>query len=193
MAVRTHVVAAWISEYLAPPQMLLAGLLFLGLGGPFPLAAVSAAVAAVFAVGLPRLLVQWGVDQGWLSDPHLSQRRQRVLVLPGAMVCVTVGLSLLVAIHAPRSLVRSLVAILVGAAVVLAVTTVWKISLHTGAVAAVATVLALSVDPWWALTIAVAVPVAWSRVVLRRHSPAQAVAGALLTPLTTVLTFHFFR
>jgi membrane-associated phospholipid phosphatase len=190
---RTRAMACWISEYLAPPQVLLLGLTLLGLAGPFPLGLVSAAVAALFSAGLPRLLVHWGVQQGWLTDPTLSQRRQRVIVLPAVMVCVAVGLGVLVAIHAPRSLVRSLAAILVGGAVILAITTVWKISLHTGGVAAVATALALTVNPWCALALVVTVPVAWSRVALRSHTPAQTLAGALLTPLTTVLTFVFIR
>jgi 5'-nucleotidase len=69
---------------------------------------------------------------------------------------------------------------------IFAITTVWKISVHSAAAAATATLA------WWLigtpLPLLVGVPIiAWSRVRLQRHSVAQTVAGASLG-ITTVLT-----
>jgi membrane-associated phospholipid phosphatase len=63
----------------------------------------------------------------------------------------------------------------------------WKISLHASSVASAVTLLATLygtvVLPAYLLVVAVG----WSRVVLRRHTIAQVVAGTLLSIALTIL------
>jgi membrane-associated phospholipid phosphatase len=64
--------------------------------------------------------------------------------------------------------------------IIFTVTLRWKISVHTAS-AAGATLIILRVIGLAAAPLVVTIPlIAWSRVKLRRHTPAQTIAGALL-------------
>ncbi|MBI2979613.1 MAG: hypothetical protein HYY41_02130 [Chloroflexi bacterium] len=68
----------------------------------------------------------------------------------------------------------------------------WKISLHTALVAASVTMLVMLYG--WIATITVAlVPlIAWARIELKYHSPAQVATGALLAVLIAVIVLYPF-
>jgi membrane-associated phospholipid phosphatase len=68
-----------------------------------------------------------------------------------------------------------------GAVTALAITLVWKISLHAG-VAASAAVCAGMLFGWWFAPVSVALvaAVAWSRVHLKDHTLAQVVVGSIV-------------
>jgi membrane-associated phospholipid phosphatase len=95
-----------------------------------------------------------------------------------------------VALDAPRQLVALVVAMLAGLAATLLVTLWWKLSVHTAAASGTVAVLALAFGPTLTLTAPTVALVAWSRVRLGDHTPAQTMAGAALGGLvaTTVLT-----
>lgn len=76
-------------------------------------------------------------------------------------------------------------------AVATAITLVWKISVHVGVVAGIIAVFTLLFG-WQALVLAPLVAlVAWARVALGDHTPAQTVAGGLLGALVGASTFRF--
>jgi membrane-associated phospholipid phosphatase len=68
----------------------------------------------------------------------------------------------------------------VGLSVALAITFVWKISIHVAVAFGAVVILALVFGPWLYLTGVAAVAVAWSRLVLRAHTAAQVIGGALV-------------
>ena len=59
------------------------------------------------------------------------------------------------------------------------ITFYWKISIHSVGVAGPAMALSVVFWPWGLLYFLLLPPIAWSRYVLKRHTPAQLVAGAL--------------
>ena len=68
----------------------------------------------------------------------------------------------------------------------------WKISLHTAFVAALATVLILLYG-WIAAISIVLVPlIAWARIELKQHSPAQVIVAALLITSIVATAFNLF-
>jgi membrane-associated phospholipid phosphatase len=80
----------------------------------------------------------------------------------------------------PRSLAMGTTAILLLVSVALALNKTIKVSLHTGFSVFVACVL-LSMQPLLALfAFALAIAVAWSRVVLRRHTMREVMMGGAL-------------
>jgi membrane-associated phospholipid phosphatase len=53
--------------------------------------------------------------------------------------------------------------------------------------------LALALSAWWWCGLAVVAVVSWSRVVLRDHTAAQTVVGALVGAVTAGLVFSWAR
>ena len=69
------------------------------------------------------------------------------------------------------------------------ITLYWKISIHSVGVAGPAMALSVVFWPWGLLYFLLLPPIAWSRYVLKRHTPAQLVAGALTGFVITGIVF----
>jgi membrane-associated phospholipid phosphatase len=82
---------------------------------------------------------------------------------------------------------------LTGLAATLLVTLWWKLSVHTAAASGTVAILALTFGPALTLTIPTVALVAWSRVRLGDHTPAQTVAGAALGGLVATTVFIALR
>lgn len=72
------------------------------------------------------------------------------------------------------------------------VTTVWKISLHAATIAGLSSLLVAYQGVWFALGYLVLVPVIWSRLQLKQHSPNQLIAGTILGAGLTLVAAWFF-
>ena len=68
----------------------------------------------------------------------------------------------------------------------------WKISLHTAFVAAAATLLIIVYNPVGAWTLVLVPLVAWARIEMKLHSPAQVTSGALLAAAIALIVFWCF-
>jgi membrane-associated phospholipid phosphatase len=78
---------------------------------------------------------------------------------------------------------------LASVAVLAAITTVWKISIHCAVASGSVAILALSFGPLVLPAYALVALLGWSRVVLKDHTVAQAVAGAVLGAGAAVLAY----
>ena len=78
---------------------------------------------------------------------------------------------------------------LASVALLAAITTVWKISIHCAVASGSVVILALSFGPLVWPAYALVVLLAWSRVTLRDHTVAQVVAGAVLGALAAVVAY----
>ena len=78
---------------------------------------------------------------------------------------------------------------LVSVALLAAITTVWKISIHCAVASGAVTMLALIFGPWVVPAYALVALTAWSRVVLRDHTTAQVVAGSILGALAAIASY----
>ncbi|MYW03335.1 phosphatase PAP2 family protein [Streptomyces sp. SID3343] len=167
-----------VTEALAP-QYIVMGLLLLVGAITSGWSGVGWAVWAIlFAAVLPLALVKVGIRRGRWADRHLSKRAQRMRVMPVVVALVAIGLASMLVLGAPHDMVLLVVVMVVTLLALTAVTTVWKISVHTTVMTGAVTQTAYALGPWWAFA-AVLVPlVAWSRVVLRAHTFAQTVVGA---------------
>lgn len=137
-------------------------------------------LAALFAAGLPLAYVLRGVRRGQFSDHHIGAREHRRLPLVVGSVSVGVGLSLLALVGAPRELLALVAAMLVGLTATLAVTSWWKISIHTSVVAGALVIATLTFGTRFLLLLPAVAVVGWSRIELDDHTPAQVAAGAAL-------------
>lgn len=138
------------------------------------------AVTAFFAGGLPYAILLLGIRRGHLGDRHIRERSERPTMMAIGLVSVTVGLLLTWWLGAPRALFALVAAMLAGIAVTLAITAFWKISIHTATAAGTLAVLVIEFGPALWATLAIVAALAWARVVLRDHTPAQVTAGAVV-------------
>jgi len=137
-------------------------------------------LAALFAAVLPTLFISHGIRRGRWSDRNVGARRPRLIVLAFITWSVAAGLILLVAAGAPRMLTGYLAFMLASVAVLAAITTVWKISIHCAVASGSVAVLALTYGPPVLAGYALVALLGWSRVALADHTAAQVVAGSVL-------------
>jgi hypothetical protein len=146
-------------------------------------------VAALFAGVLPAAFIGYGVRRGHWSDRNVGARRPRLLVLAFIMASVAAGLILLIVGGAPRILTGYLAFMLASVAVLAAITLVWKISIHCAVASGSVTILALIYGPLVLPGYALVALLAWSRVALKDHTVAQAVAGSVLGAAAAALAY----
>ena len=150
-------------------------------------------LAAIFAALIPFLYILRGMRRRRLTDHHVRVRRQRAGPLAVALGSVLVGWLLLAVWGAPRDLVALVGAMACGLASAALVTLVWKISLHSAVSAGAVTILVLVLGPVSVVLAPFVALVAWARVDLGDHTPAQAVAGVGLGALVAATVFSLLR
>jgi membrane-associated phospholipid phosphatase len=146
-------------------------------------------VAAFFAAVLPTLFITRGIARGRWDDRNVGAKRPRLIVLAFILASVAAGLLVLAALGAPRQLTWYFGCMLGSVAVLAAITTVWKISIHCAVASGSATILSLMFGPPLTLTYLLVALTAWSRVELKDHTTAQVIAGAVLGALAAALTY----
>jgi membrane-associated phospholipid phosphatase len=172
--------ATWVTEVFQPPVVVSIQLLISPLAEPgFPGTIGFGALAALFVCVLPLIVLLVLVRLGKVTDHHVSDRRQRAPVLLMSLACIAVGLLVLAAAGAPHSVIAMVLAVVGGVAVLAAVSPFWKMSGHAAAMSCAAVVSVLMLGAAWAPLLVLVPAVCWSRVVLRAHTLAQVVAGAL--------------
>jgi membrane-associated phospholipid phosphatase len=150
------------------------------------LISIAISVLPVFTV------VVYLVRHQKLDGIFVNPRRQRNKVYLLASACAVVGCVLLSYLGAPMLLVATFVAGLVAIVIFMGINLMWKISLHTAFVAASVTVLIIVYGTAGAPTTVLLPPVAWARIELEHHSPAQVATGALLSAVIVVIVFYLF-
>ena len=146
-------------------------------------------LAAFFAAVLPTLFITRGIRRGRWDDRNVGAKRPRLIVLAFILTSVAAGLTLLVAFGAPRELTGYFGCLLVSVAVLAAITTVWKISIHCAVASGSVTILALLFGPSVVPAYLLVALTAWSRVALKDHTAAQVIAGSLLGARAAVITY----
>lgn len=152
------------------------------------MALLYTAITLLFTSIGPLLYILVGVRRGKFSDMDVSMRSQRSGPFLFTILSALVALFMLAVFHGPRDLDTLLLIMIVSGVVMMMTTFWWKISIHTSSLASAATILtALYGVIMLPLFVLVAL-VGWSRVVLRRHTIAQVIAGSVLsTILATVI------
>ena len=188
-------VAQVVGELLSPaPIVVVLALVVAWDSSPTPgMAILLGAIAAGFASVLPYAIMLRGVRRGRLSDRNLSLRQERVRFGVAAITSMLIGLAVLAGFDAPAELVALLASIAVGVACGLVITRWWKISAHAAIAAAAATVLMLVFGPALLAAWPLVALIAWSRVQVGDHTPAQVLAGIGLGIVVNATIFSLLR
>ena len=181
--------AQLVSYLLEPKNWLVATVIGVG-GHADGLAGIGwGLLAAFFTAVLPTLFISYGIRHGRWDDRNVGARRPRLIVLAFIMASVATGLVLLIAAGAPALLTGYLAFMLASVAVLAAITTVWKISIHCAVASGSVAVLALTCGPVMLTAYLLVALLGWSRVTLRDHTIAQVVGGSVLGTLAAVLAY----
>jgi membrane-associated phospholipid phosphatase len=187
--VRRRSAAQWVTYLLEPKNWIIASTLAVGWHSGRVTGLAWGAVAALFAGVLPMAFIKRGISRGLWDDRNVGAKGPRLIVLGFIIASVTAGLSVLVAFGAPTELSGYIGCMLGSVAMLAAITTVWKISIHCAVASGSVTILALLFGPWVLPAYLLVALTAWSRVVLKDHTTAQVIAGALLGAVAAVVTY----
>jgi membrane-associated phospholipid phosphatase len=183
-------VARLISNVLSPAVVSLPLVLLVSLYRSSSNQATSlfyALITLFFLSAGPLLYIVVGVRLGKFTDIDVSVRSQRLgpfLVSLGSSV---LGLFVINLTHGPQNLVTLLLMVIISGIILMIITTKWKISIHASTLAGVVTFLMLLYGAVILPAYLLVILVCWSRVVLRRHTVPQVIAGALFSIVMTVV------
>lgn len=148
-------------------------------------------VSLIFASALPMAIILfWAKKLG--TDKDISNRSDRYIPLIVGVVSYFIGFLVCLIFNLDNFLTCLLLCYAVNTGVVLIITTKWKISVHTTGLSGPNAALILLLGPIGAL-IGILYPlIIWSRVLLKKHTLAQAIAGGVQGYFLTVLEMYLF-
>jgi hypothetical protein len=130
---------------------------------------------------LPIVYVAMMVRRGKITDIHMQVREQRFRPFIVSLLCTTIAWWVLRFMGAPPVLPMFALFSLLQLGAIALITTVWQISLHAMSISsAVITMSVLYGFIPALLTVPLVVLVSAARLHLKRHTPAQVLAGAVL-------------
>ncbi|EFC84926.1 hypothetical protein FrEUN1fDRAFT_1975 [Parafrankia sp. EUN1f] len=206
-------VAVIVAEVAAPAVLVTALLALIAWhDAPDPAHALLwGAVSILFGTVIPMAFIFHGVRQRRWSGHHVPERSKRMAPMLFGCASVSAGCFLLAVLGAPRNLVTVYAAIIVEALILTVITKFWKISGHVAAAASCATVVLFVFGPAFVFGWLLVPVVAWARVQARTarlaegpvegqgsaadhdeldgHTPAQAVAGAVVAAVTVTAAY----
>lgn len=181
----TDTVAHVVSVVLSPP-VLAATMLVMAAGiVQQTVAWLWAGVGLTMNIVAPMGYVVRLFRRGLISDFDIGLREERRRPLVFTLASMLGGVTLLTAGAAPRLVLAVVLAQMAQTILILLITLHWKISVHSAAIAAMLAFLLYLTGSQAVSALPVLPLVAWSRVRLRRHTPAQTVAGAVLGAVLT--------
>ena len=139
-----------------------------------------AALALLFADGVPLAYIALGWRFGWVSGFDLPRREERAPFIAVNLIGNGLGYFLLRALNAPDSLSALLLVYVALGVTMMTISSFWKISLHAGGVGGFAAFLTWMFGPAWALTFLALPLIGWARVYRKRHNWAQVAAGGIV-------------
>ncbi|WP_405389872.1 hypothetical protein OG596_19495 [Streptomyces sp. NBC_01102] len=182
---RTTAVARTVTDILQPRNTLLVGMLAVGVASAGDWTGLPWGFLGALCAGLvPAGYIEWERRRGTWGDRHVVDRTQRAPIFLVILGSLGTGALIMVLGNAPAGILTAMISLWAMTIVLLAVNTVWKISVDASVASAVVALLCVVHSPWWLAAGVPTLAVCWSRVALRYHSVAQTVAGASLGAAT---------
>ena len=148
-------------------------------------------VSLIFASILPMAIILFWAKK-LNTDKDISNRSDRYMPLIVGIVSYFIGFLICLIFNLDNFLTCLLLCYSVNTGVVLLITTKWKISVHTTGLSGPNGALILLLGPFGAL-IGILYPIIiWSRVLLEKHTLAQAIAGGVQGFFLTVIEMYLF-
>ena len=148
---------------------------------------VAGIAGVAFYAVLPGLVLIFLYKIGFIEDVYPPERAQRACLLLLGAGCYFLGVVVLRIVEAPDFMLGAGWTYCGNSLLVWQINRYWKISIHAMVVSGGVLILLLAGGMWlWPLVLTLPL-VAWARLQLKSHTPAQIVAGALLGGCSTGL------
>lgn len=148
-------------------------------------------ISLVFASILPMAIILFWAKR-LNTDKDISNRQDRFIPLVIGIVSYFIGVLVSLVLHADNFLTLLLLCYAVNTGVVLLITAKWKISVHTTGLSGPVTALILLLGPIGAVFGILYPIVIWSRVLLKKHTLAQAICGGVQGFFLTVVEMYLY-
>ncbi|MFJ8645433.1 hypothetical protein ACIRNI_04850 [Streptomyces sp. NPDC093546] len=183
--VERRAVARTVTDVLQPRNVLLIGMTAIGYASAGHWSGLLWGLLGALCAGLvPAGYIEWERGRGTWGDRHVVDRTKRAPIFFVILGSIGTGSLIMTVGHAPTGILVAMLALWAMTVGLLAVNTVWKISVDSAVASAVVALLSAVHSPWWLLAYALTTAVCWSRVALGYHTVAQTVAGASLGAAT---------
>ncbi|GAA2264043.1 hypothetical protein GCM10010232_65120 [Streptomyces amakusaensis] len=174
-----------VTDVLQPRNVLLAGMPGIGLAAAGHWTGLLWGLLGALCAGLiPAGYIEWERKRGTWGDRHVVDRTQRAPIFFVILGSIGTGSVLMLLGGAPPPILVAMLGLWAMTIGLLAINTVWKISVDSAVASAVVALLATVHSPWWLIACSLTAAVCWSRVALTYHTVAQTVAGASLGAAT---------
>ena len=153
--------------------------------------AVLELISLIFTSALPlAIILLWAKRIG--TDRDISNRSDRYMPLIIGIVSYLIGFMICLVFNLDHFLTALLLCYATNTGVVLLFTIKWKISVHTTALSGPVAALILLLGPLGAIFGVIYPVLIWSRVLLKKHTLAQAISGGVQGFFLTVLEMYLF-
>lgn len=148
-------------------------------------------ISLVFTSVMPLIIIlYWAKKNG--GDIDISKRSARFTPLIVGIVSYFIGFLIAYLLNVDNFLILLLLCYATNTGVVLLFTLKWKISVHTTALSGPVAALILLLGPIGAILGIIYPILIWSRVLLKKHTLAQAIAGGVQGFFLTVVEMYLF-
>ena len=153
--------------------------------------AVLELISLIFTSALPlAIILLWAKRIG--TDMDISNRSDRYMPLIIGIISYLIGFMICIIFNLDHFLTALLLCYATNTGVVLLFTIKWKISVHTTALSGPVAALILLLGPLGAIFGVIYPVLIWSRVLLKKHTLAQAISGGVQGFFLTVLEMYLF-
>ena len=153
-------------------------------------AVIWALTYSVLVCILPALYIGYMVWRGHITDIHMRVREQRVRPFIVSLICTALAWTALRWMGAPSLLPLFTLFSLIQIAVMLVITLIWKISMHSMSISGAVVLAGALYGPGTALLLSPLIGlVGVARIKLRRHTLAEVIVGGLLGAALTAAMF----
>ena len=148
-------------------------------------------ISLVFASVLPMaIILYWAKKIG--TDRDISNRQDRFTPLIVGVVSYLIGVFISLILNVNHFLTLLLLCYALNTFIVMLITTKWKIRVHTTGLSGPVAALILLLGPFGAVFGILYPIVIWSRVLLKKHTLAQAICGAVQGFFLTVVEMYIY-
>jgi len=145
-----------------------------------------------FLVFIPLFFFFLSYKLGWISDLDMTKRSERPAFLIVFILSLAAASLILYVLRVPEKFFAFAFSGLILVSVASIITLFWKISFHTAVTTSVlSAIVILGGLRFWPLFLLLPM-IAWSRIVLRKHSVMQVIGGSLLSAGITFVIFYLF-
>ncbi|MFD5749768.1 hypothetical protein [Streptomyces sp. NPDC127033] len=170
-----------VTNILQPRNIILAAMPGIGLATAGDWTGIPWGLLAALCAGLiPAGYIEWRRKRGAWGDRHVVDRTQRAPIFFVILGSIGTGALAMMLGNAPTGILATMLALWLMTVGILAVNTVWKISVDAAVASGLVALLAAAHSPWWLLAYTLVAAVCWSRVALTYHTVAQTLAGTAL-------------